>query len=135
MKIYKFQLYAIFSQKQQMVQRPIIPHFKGLVVDNKILKGKGCDSLKGLPCPFLLKSLLFYKQCTYSAPSYATDLSFYNHNAQYQTFKMRHCGHLYLLSFFRKLKESDKNGDRKSRIRLLLSISVEVHLDFLNIST
>ena len=91
-----------------MVHRPIIPHFKGLVVDNKILEEHGCGSLKRLPRPFLLKSLPFYKQCSYSAPSHVIDLSFWNHNAQYQTFKLRYCGHLYLLYFLRKLKKSNK---------------------------
>ena len=41
------------------VQRPTIRHLKALVVDNKILGGQGRGSLKGLPCPYFLKSTLF----------------------------------------------------------------------------
>ena len=44
-----------------MVQRPTIPYFKGLVVDNIILGGQGCGSLKRLPQPFFLKITLFKK--------------------------------------------------------------------------
>ena len=45
-----------------MVQRPTIPHFKGIAMDNKILEGKGRGSIKGLATPFLPKKYTFYKQ-------------------------------------------------------------------------
>ena len=42
-----------------MLQRPKIPHLKGLVVDSKFLEEQGYGSVKDLPCPFFLKSTLF----------------------------------------------------------------------------
>jgi len=42
-----------------MVQRPTIPHFNALDMDNDILGGQGHGSFKGLPRPFILKSSLF----------------------------------------------------------------------------
>ena len=44
-----------------MIQRPTMLHFKPQIMDNKILGGQGCGSLKRLPRPFFLKSTLSTK--------------------------------------------------------------------------
>ena len=42
-----------------MVERPTIPHFLAMVMDNINLEGQGRGSFKDLPRPFFLKSTLF----------------------------------------------------------------------------
>ena len=44
-----------------MVQRPTMPHFLAMVVDNKILEGQGHGNIRSLPRPLLLKSIFFTK--------------------------------------------------------------------------
>ena len=59
-----------------MVQRPTIRHFLALVVGSNIVEEQGCVSVKDLPRPFFLKSLLFHIQWIYSVPNCAMSLSF-----------------------------------------------------------
>ena len=42
-----------------MAQRHLIPHFKPLMVGSKSPEGQGCDNIRSLPCPLLLKSEFF----------------------------------------------------------------------------
>ena len=44
-----------------MAQRHLIPHFKPLIVDNKISEGQGLGNIRSLPRPLLLKSTFFTK--------------------------------------------------------------------------
>ena len=54
-----------------MVQRPTIRHFLALVVGSNFLEGQGRGSVKDLPRPFFLKSLLFHIQWICAVPDYA----------------------------------------------------------------
>ena len=88
---------------------PTIPHFEALVVDMQITEWHECGKLKDLPCPFLLKSLLFYNQWASPVLATTTLLSFKNLNVHYQSFKMSYCMSFYQMYFWRKLKKFNKN--------------------------
>ena len=71
-----FRGFLLFSQKLQKIQKPAIPHLKGLIVDIYILEGQGHSTISDRPDPLNVKKKTFQEKWAWQVLETATPLSF-----------------------------------------------------------
>ena len=73
-----FVTFLQFSQQPIKIQKPTIPHLKGLIVDIIILLGQEHSTIRDRPDPLNVKKQTFQEKWAWQAIEAATPLSFYN---------------------------------------------------------